>query len=207
VEQGHHLAAILKKIYILRSQGDLSASNTEFYRVIRQGEYLHPDDFIPLLEGFLGKSKGGDGKGPAVILSGILPNPSEILGLLDDLGVRVADDDLLNCGRRLLMETGRMEDPFEALTASYFAMPPCTTKASPLDERVNDLLKKIEVSRTKGVIFYMVKFCEPELFDVPQMVAAVKAAGVATLIIDVDLNQGLSGQLTTRVEAFVEMIS
>jgi len=53
----------------------------------------------------------------------------------------------------------------------------------------------------------MVKFCEPELFDVPQMVAAVKAAGVATLIVDVDLNQGLSGQLTTRVEAFVEMIN
>lgn len=105
------------------------------------------------------------------------------------------------------MKPGHMEDPFEALTANYFAMPPCTTKGSPLDERVNDLLKKIEESRAKGVIFYMVKFCEPELFDVPQMVAAVKAAGVATLIIDVDLNQGLSGQLTTRVEAFVEMIS
>lgn len=206
VEQGHHLASILREIYDLRSQGDLSASNAEFYRIIRQGEYLHPDDFIPLLEGFLEKSRGGDGKGPAVILSGILPNPPEILDLLDELGVRVANDDLLSCGRRLLMKPGHMEDPFEALTANYFTMPPCTTKDSPLDERVNDLLKKIEESHAKGVIFYMVKFCEPELFDVPQMVAAVKGAGVATLIIDVDLNQGLSGQLTTRVEAFVEMI-
>jgi len=104
------------------------------------------------------------------------------------------------------VKPGPMEDPFEVLAADYFAMPPCTTKGSPLDERVDDLLKKIEESGAKGVIFYMVKFCEPELFDVPQMVAAVKAAGVATLIIDVDLNQGLSGQLATRVEAFVEMI-
>ncbi|MBU0734777.1 MAG: 2-hydroxyacyl-CoA dehydratase family protein [Proteobacteria bacterium] len=207
VEQGHHLASILRDIYDLRNRGECSASNVAFYRVIRQGEYLHPDDFIPLLEGFLGRSKGGDGKGPAVILSGVLPNPPQILSILDELGVRVADDDLLNCGRRLIMKPGRVEDPVEALTDNYFAMPPCTTKNSPLGERVNYLLEKIEGSGAKGVIFYMVKFCEPELFDVPQMVEAIKKAGVATLIIDVDLNQGLSGQLATRVEAFVEMIS
>ncbi|HIJ21018.1 MAG TPA: 2-hydroxyacyl-CoA dehydratase, partial [Deltaproteobacteria bacterium] len=50
-------------------------------------------------------------------------------------------------------------------------------------------------------------FCEPELFDVPRVVKALKAAGIATLVIDVELNQGVSGQMATRVEAFLEMIS
>ena len=207
VDQGNHLSAIVKEIYGLRRQGTLSASNAEFYRIIRQGEYLHPDDFIPLLEDFLKGSRGGNGKGPGVILSGVLPNPPEILDLLDELGVRVVDDDLLSCSRRYLMTPRRVEDPFEALADNYFAMPPCTTKDSPLSERVDYLLDKMDRSSAKGVIFYMVKFCEPELFDVPQMVEAVKGAGAAALIVDVDLNQGLSGQLTTRVEAFVEMIS
>ena len=207
VAQGYHLTSVLREIYDLRRRGKFSASNAEFYRVIRQGEYLHPDDFTPLAEGFLSKSKGGDGKGPAVILSGVLPNPPEILGILDELGVRVADDDLLSCSRRLLMKPSPLEDPFEALTDSYFAMPPCTTKDSPIGDRVNYLIEKIEGSGAKGVIFYVVKFCEPELFDVPEMVKAVKKRGVATLVIDVDLNQGVSGQLVTRMEAFVEMIS
>jgi benzoyl-CoA reductase/2-hydroxyglutaryl-CoA dehydratase subunit BcrC/BadD/HgdB len=72
---------------------------------------------------------------------------------------------------------------------------------------VNDLLAKVEQSNAKGVIFYMVKFCEPELFDVPQLTGELRKRGVATLLIDCELNQNLSGQLATRVEAFVEMIS
>jgi benzoyl-CoA reductase/2-hydroxyglutaryl-CoA dehydratase subunit BcrC/BadD/HgdB len=142
-----------------------------------------------------------------VILSGILPNPVQILSLLDELGVRVADDDLLGCSRRFLIPPSQAEDPFEVLAESYFGMPPCTTKDSPLSERLNYLLEKIERSGAKGVIFYMVKLCEPELFDVPQLVEELKKKGSATLIIDTELHQGLSGQLKTRVEAFVEMIT
>jgi benzoyl-CoA reductase/2-hydroxyglutaryl-CoA dehydratase subunit BcrC/BadD/HgdB len=51
-----------------------------------------------------------------------------------------------------------------------------------------------------------VKFCEPELFDIPQLVEELKKRDVVTLIIDTELHQGLSGQLRTRVEALVEMI-
>jgi benzoyl-CoA reductase/2-hydroxyglutaryl-CoA dehydratase subunit BcrC/BadD/HgdB len=57
------------------------------------------------------------------------------------------------------------------------------------------------------VIFYTVKFCEPELFDIPLLVEGLKARGIPSLTLDVEVNQGLSGQVGTRVEAFVEMIS
>lgn len=207
VKQGQELAALFRELYDLRAKGRLSASNEEFYQVIRLVEYLHPDDFIPLLDEFLATSKGQARGGPAVILSGILPNPPGILTILDNLGVRVADDDLLCCGRRLLIPLSRAEDPFEALTESYFDMPPCTTKDSPVGKRMEYLLDKIKVSRAKGVIFYMVKFCEPELFDVPQLVEELKGNRIPTLVIDSELHQGVSGQLATRVEAFVEMIS
>lgn len=207
VQQGQEVARVLKQLYDLRVQGELEASNADFYRVVRRGEYLSPDDFLPLLEEFLAAAKGSAHGGPAVIMSGVLPNPKEILTLLDELGVRIAHDDLLNCSRRLLVPPSRADDPFEALTESYFAMPPCTTKDSSVSERVNDLLAKVEQSNAKGVIFYMVKFCEPELFDVPQLTGELRKRGVATLLIDCELNQNLSGQLATRVEAFVEMIS
>jgi len=206
VEQGRHLAAVLRDIYEMRRRGHLAATNADFYRVIRQGEYLHPDQFIPLLEHFQKRYHGGASKGPGVVLSGVLPNPEEILVLLDELGVRVVDDDFLCCSRRIPIETQAVQDPFEALANAYFAMPPCTTKDSPLSERVNHLLNKTAAASASGVIFYMVKFCEPEWFDVPQMAEAVKGAGTSALTLDVDLNQGLSGQLTTRIEAFVEMM-
>jgi benzoyl-CoA reductase/2-hydroxyglutaryl-CoA dehydratase subunit BcrC/BadD/HgdB len=207
VEQGRKIAASLGELYRLRGEGKLRASNREFYRVIRQGEYLHPDDFLPLLHEFLESSRGESGAGPRLILSGVLPNPPEILTLLDELNVRVADDDFLCCGRRLLLTPGHGEDPFEVLTESYFGMAPCTTKDSPVEERIAYLSDKIKKGGAKGVIFWMVKFCEPELFDVPQVVEELKKRGLATLVMDSDLNQGLSGQMRTRIEAFVEMIS
>jgi benzoyl-CoA reductase/2-hydroxyglutaryl-CoA dehydratase subunit BcrC/BadD/HgdB len=206
VKQGQQVATLLRELYSLRAHGELKASNVDFYQIIRRGEYLHPDDFLPLLEEFLAISRGQVVKGPSVVLSGILPSPPDILKLLDEMGVRVADDDLLNCSRRLSVPTSKDEDPFEAMAENYFAMPPCTTKNSPLNTRVDYLFKKIEYSKAKGVIFYMVKFCETELFDVPQLVEELKKKGLATLAIDCELNQGLSGQIETRVEAFVEMI-
>jgi len=206
VHQGQQVASALKELYSLRARGEFSASNSEFYQVVRQGEYLHPDDFLPLLEGFLAEKRGRADSGLPVILSGILPNPVQILTLLDRLGVRVAEDDLLNCSRRLLVPLAMAEDPFEALADAYFSMPPCTTKDSPVGERVEDLFEKAGRSGARGVIFCMMKFCEPELFDLPQVVDELKRKGLATLVVDAEVNQRLSGQLATRVEAFVEMI-
>jgi len=207
VGQGQHLASLAEGLYQARAIGRFKATNAEFYRVIRQGEYLHPDDFLPLLEEFLQAFRGASPSGPAIVLSGVLPNPPEILTLLDQLGVRIAEDDLLACGRRLLVPRREAEDPFAALTESYMAMPPCSTKDSPIQERLDSLLEKVKRSAAKGVVFNVVKFCEPEFFDLPLLVEALKSRGLATLVIDSEVNQGLSGQISTRIEAFVEMIS
>jgi len=206
VRQSREISSLIKESYDLRAEGKLRISNQEFYRALRQGEFLHPDDFLPLLSEWVRASKGEPKKGPVVIMSGVLPNPPEILSLLDELGVPIGDDDLLNCSRRLLVTPGTREDPFEALADGYFAMPPCTTKNFPVEERLKYLLQKIERSGAKGVIFYTVKFCEPELFDIPQLVEGLKSKRVSALVMDTELNQGVSGQMRTRVEAFVEMI-
>ena len=98
------------------------------------------------------------------------------------------------------------EDPFEALTESYFAMPPCTTRDSAVEDHIDYLVDKASRTDARGVIFLMVKFCEPELFDVPQVVEGLKEKGLATLLVECEMNQAFSGQLVTRLEAFVETI-
>jgi benzoyl-CoA reductase/2-hydroxyglutaryl-CoA dehydratase subunit BcrC/BadD/HgdB len=206
IEKGEKVASLMRELYSLRASGGLSASNVEFYRTIRQGEFLHPDDLIPRLEKFLENSRGSQASETSVIMSGVLPNPPEILALLDELKIRVGDDDLLACGRRYLVPPSQAKDPFEALAESYFHMPPCTTRNSPIRERLEDLINKVEGSNAKGVIFWIVKFCEPELFDMPHLIEGLKKRGLPTLVIDVEPNQELTGQLTTRIEAFGEMI-
>jgi benzoyl-CoA reductase/2-hydroxyglutaryl-CoA dehydratase subunit BcrC/BadD/HgdB len=206
VEQGRQVASLIGELYELRAGGKLDVSNEDFYGVVRKNEFLHPDDFIPLLERFLSASRGEKRIGKRVIMSGVLPNPPELLKLLDELDVFVTDDDLLSCSRRLLLSPSNQRDPLEALAEGYFSMAPCSTKDHPVGERLDWLLGKAEQGGAQGVLFCTVKFCEPELFDVPQLVEGLKERGLATLVIDTELNQGLSGQMITRVEAFVEIL-
>ena len=69
------------------------------------------------------------------------------------------------------------------------------------------LLGQVEESGARGVVFYEVKFCEPELFDLPMLRAGLSDAGIRSLVIEIDLNEGLSGQALTRLEAFLETIA
>ena len=59
----------------------------------------------------------------------------------------------------------------------------------------------------KGLIIHTVKFCEPELFDVPAIKHHFAARGVPVLSIEGELEAALSGQTATRLEAFVEMVA
>jgi benzoyl-CoA reductase/2-hydroxyglutaryl-CoA dehydratase subunit BcrC/BadD/HgdB len=57
------------------------------------------------------------------------------------------------------------------------------------------------------VVLHLVKFCEPELFDVPALRSAFAKRGVPVLQLETELERELSAQTTTRLEAFVEMLS
>jgi benzoyl-CoA reductase/2-hydroxyglutaryl-CoA dehydratase subunit BcrC/BadD/HgdB len=206
VKQGQEINKLMGQLYQRRAAGVLHLDNAQFYQAIRRAEWLWPDDIIAELNEILAHEPIDPDRRPAVVLSGVLPNPPELLNLLDDLGARVGHDDLLACSRRWLTPQPKATKPFEALTEAYFGLPPCSSKDSPLAERAAWLQKLCQQSRAKGVIFYTVKFCETELFDVPILSDELKKSGYPSLVMDVELNQGLSGQITTRVEAFLEML-
>jgi len=207
VAQGQYIARLLEELYQLRAENRLGITNVAFYELIRRGEYLFPDDWAPELEKHVKQKKesGGNSQVP-ILLSGVLPNPAELLKLLDELQVLVAHDDLLNGSRRLLVPGNDFKDPFDQLTESYFSMLPCSTRASSMERRRDYLFKLIETTGARGVLFDIVKFCEPEWFDIPSLQESLKERGIPSLVLDTELNQGLSGQMSTRVEAFIETL-
>ena len=208
VAQGQEITRLTAELYAQRMAGRSAASNREFFDTLRLSEYLMPEDYIPRLGDLLAHApEEGANSGPAVILSGVLPNPAEVLDELDRLGVRVAADDMIALSRRSLFTPSAADDPYDALTEQYFTLPPCTTRGSSIRRHLDYLLGLAEKADAKGVIFQIVKFCEPEYFDLPILAEELKQRGLAVLTMDVEPNQGLSGQMTTRLEAFCEMLS
>ena len=205
LERGRRVLALTTELYKKRAAGGLACSSMEFYRVLRAGEYLHPEDYIPLLEEFSRRAEGNNPK-PSLVLSGVLPNPPELLEFIDELGLRVGNDDFYSCSRRLLGSSPGTGDPFDVLAERFFSLPPCTTRGAPIKDRADHLVNMVKTGQSVGVIFNIVKFCEAEMFDIPILTRLLKEEGIPALVVETELNSGLSGQIRTRVEAFAEMI-
>lgn len=207
VVQGRELQKTLTAIYTARAEGRLDASNREFYRIAHMAEYMHPDDMIPMMKEFLDQRKTDQPlNSPCLVMSGVLPNPENLLLLLDRMGVRVGDDDFLSCGRRISGETATGVDGLDSLVESFLGMPACSTINSPLGERLKQLIRKTVRCGAAGVLFNIVKFCEPELFYHPYLKESLRKQGFNSLFLENDVNREISGQTETRIEAFIEMI-
>ncbi len=180
-------------------------SSPEFYRLIRKREYLPAEEFIELAEQFLNKSGTGRKEGVPVIVSGIVPEPMDVLGVIEDAGGWIAWDDFACCGRRLY-PPGNSDDPFTRMAERIINGPPDVTRGSSIEERFHHLMNLIEKTGARGVIFYTIKFCEPELFDLPELRNLLKSSGVPSVNVEVDINDPLPHQTITRIEAFLEVL-
>lgn len=190
---------------LLLSRGKLHISDFDFYRLVRSREYL-PGDIFMQLASHLIEEEEGDFSGIPLILSGIVPEPMEIFRAIENYGGRVVADDLACSGRRRY-PIGESEDPFERMADRLLNGPPDWNKGNPIQDRLQYLLEMVERTGARGIIFHSVKFCEPELFDLPQIRAGIQSQKIPSLVIEIDLNDSLSNQILTRLEAFMEMIS
>jgi len=188
-----------------KQRESLQLTDYDYYRKIRAREYLPADDFIELAQSILDDTLTGQQDGIPIILSGIVPEPMGLLKSISQFGGRVAADDLACCGRRLY-PSGSSQDPFLRMAESILGAPPDWCRGSPIQDRLDHLQRIIDSTGARGVIFYNVKFCEPELFDLPDLRKGLGEIGIPTMTIEVDISDPISSQAMTRIEAFFEMI-
>ena len=67
-------------------------------------------------------------------------------------------------------------------------------------------MQKVRHARADGVVFWSVKFCEPDAFDRPQLLARLQQEGIAATTVEMDLPMKSVASLQTRIQAFGEMI-
>ena len=185
-----------------KQRENLQLTDFHFYRNIRAREFLPAEEFIDLAQSILAGPSDDQRDGIPIILSGIIPEPMGLLKSISQFGGRVAADDLACCGRRLY-PSGNSHDPFLHMAESILGAPPDWCRGSPIQDRLDHLQGMIDSTGAQGVIFYNVKFCEPELFDLPDL---RNGLDIPTTTIEVDISDPISSQAITRIEAFFEMI-
>ena len=207
-ELSHRIDSRLIQLQAARKTNRLELSNTEYFELMRAQEFLQPDDYIALLEKIEIADTPLTLYRNHLLVSGILPPYPELLNFLEEMEVGVVADDLLAVSRRFpIVQMDVPNDSLEYLIDRFFLLPPCSTRAGNLNERLHHIQKLITESHAQGVLFNIVKFCEPELFDHRLLVKTLREKSIPVLSLETELQAGISGQDKTRLEAFTEMLS
>lgn len=191
---------------LLRARPRSAIRDGELYRLLRAREYLPADTFAEHARAALERPEApGDGRAP-VLLSGIVPDPPEILDALDVLGARVVADDLAATGRRLY-PPGRSAEPFLRMAERLLSGPPDSSLGASMQVRANHLKRLAQETGAKAAIFLQVKFCEPEQFYLPALRRALEEVGVRSVVVELNPTEPLPDQATTRIEALLETLA
>ncbi|MHB8874323.1 MAG: 2-hydroxyacyl-CoA dehydratase subunit D [Myxococcaceae bacterium] len=194
---------------LLEGRARLALDDRALYTLLRRGEFLWPAEHLAELQAAAaGLAAQPVQKGVPLMISGYVPEPMSLLDTLTQAGAYVCADDYAAVGRRVPREAQNLpEEPLAALAHLQFTTPPCPTRGASQSRRLDYLQALYDRGGARGLILHTVKFCEPELFDVPAIKAHFVARGVPVLSLEGELEAALSGQTATRVEAFVEMVA
>lgn len=170
--------------------------------------FMPVEDRIASLEALCtGARQNSDSGKTPVMLSGILPPPAEIIGFMEEAGLRVAANDIAAEGRSSGETPAQTDDPSDYYFDYYFNHHPCSTLLHTAEKRVDHLLDSAKESGARGFVFIGEKFCEYEYFEIVHLEQKLKKAGIATLRLEISPDAGGSYRdMKTRIDAFAEML-
>ncbi len=204
-----HVRSLQRELYRVRRERPGALKNEDFHAVLKAGFFLPVDEYARLLESLLDgleSIQAPAGRRPRVVLSGMVFDPIEAQRLFDEIGADVVDDDFASGWRTVSKATLPVEDPVEGIAEHVFGGAPCCCIHHPENDRHDDLVKKVRDADADGVVFWYVKFCEPDAFDRPQLLARLKQEGIPATVVEMDLSMKSIESLRTRIQAFCEMI-
>jgi benzoyl-CoA reductase/2-hydroxyglutaryl-CoA dehydratase subunit BcrC/BadD/HgdB len=135
-----------------------------------------------------------------------LTNP-EFIKSIESLGALVVTDELCTSTRYwtdpVILDGSKT--PLQAISQRYLNNFPCA-RMFPSDRRFDRILELAHDFRVEGVISQVIKFCVPYAHDLLLLTDRLKAEEIPILALDVEHGTSGSGQIQTRVQAFLEML-
>jgi benzoyl-CoA reductase/2-hydroxyglutaryl-CoA dehydratase subunit BcrC/BadD/HgdB len=155
---------------------------------------------------------------PRVMITGtpmIWPDNWKVPTLIEEAkpqGVLIADE--LCSGERLLydpvgVDEWSMDDMFKAISERYLMAStcPCFTSEDGNEDRINWLLTKVKDWNINGVIYYVVRGCMLYAIEYTRVKRVLDHLNIPVYYLDTEYTREDVGQLKTRVEAFLEMLT
>ena len=202
--------SLLHSLYELRKRDKPPISGAETLEVLNSAYRMPKETFNlwlgELIEELKASDKAFSGRARVMLVGSVLTNP-EFVKSIEDQGALVVTDELCTStrywGDKVVLDDGR--PILEAISRRYLNNFPCA-RMYPSDERFNRIIDFARAFKVDGVISEIVRYCVPYAHDLPLLSDKLSENGIPTLALDVEYGTAGSGQIATRVQAFLEML-
>ncbi len=201
---------LLKNLYELRKLDNPPISGAETMEVLnasfRMPKELFNEYLKDLLRDLPSSGHTHNGLARLMVTGSVLTNP-EFIKSIENQGALVVADDLCTSTRYWSDPVELNEDttPLQAISRRYLDNFPCA-RMFPSDKRFNRILSLVQDFKVDGVISQIIRYCVAYAHDLPLLTERLRANGIPMLALDVEYGTSGSGQIQTRVQAFLEML-
>jgi len=210
IETYNRTRTLLKKLYELRKSDCPPVTGAEVLEVLDAGFKMPREEFNRVLERLVDEAGKGERTVPArfrLMISGSPLNNPEFIRGIEELGGLVVVDELCTGVRHWwdLVDESPGVDPVEALSRRYLNNFPCP-RMYPPEERFDRAVQLVREYRVDGVISEVVRYCVHCAHDQPLLKRTLEGEGVPVLELSLEYGASGTGQIRTRVQAFLEML-
>jgi benzoyl-CoA reductase/2-hydroxyglutaryl-CoA dehydratase subunit BcrC/BadD/HgdB len=140
---------------------------------------------------------------------------SSFLGMIEDCGANVVTDSLCIGTRFFWKDVNRNGNPMKALSRRYLKDILCSqtyrgstggSRKEELEARFGEIKEMARDWHADGAIIYVMKYCDAEEWDVPDLRDYLEENGLPVLHLEHDYSTLALAPVRNRVEAFVEML-
>ncbi len=200
----------LSEIYELQSKKPGIIKGSDLYTLVKGSMIMDRDEvatLLPVIAAKLKKMKAPEKQGKRIIISGSICDSPDIYTAIEEAGGVVVGDDLCTGQRWFEGEIdAKNENPVNAIADRLMTRITCPAKHAGTVARGEHIVSLAKKNKADGVIFMLLKFCDPHAFDYPYLKEFLEKQNIKTILIEIDDQQQSAGQLSTRFETFIHMI-
>jgi bzd-type benzoyl-CoA reductase N subunit len=209
IEVYNESRGLLKRLYELRKLDKPPITGTETMEVLNASFRMSKELFNHYLRQLLAELATSGRACPSrarLMVAGSVMNNPEFIRSIEELGGLVVTDELCT-GTRYWSDPVVLDgrSPLEAISRRYLSNFPCA-RMVPSDGRFERILQLAREYQIDGVISQIIRYCVPYAHDLPLMTEKLRQINIPTLALDVEYGISGSGQMRTRVQAFLEML-
>ena len=210
IEKYNRIRGCLKTIYELRSADPGILTGSDLHAIVK-GSMIMDRDYLleklpEVIEILKGKGPSRDTGMKRIMLTGSICDHPDIYTIIEKSGGVVVWDDLCTGSRYFEGLISPNGDPVSAIANRYVERLICPAKHISNTARGESIIEMVRKNNVQGVIFLLLKFCDPHDFDYPYMKEFLDGEDIPSMLLEIEDQLPSEGQLMTRFETFIHML-